>query len=82
MYPDPNVPRHGKSLYKPYIYPYNTWVFMGYYSQESLYKPYKYHGYTNVRGTPNCPLKMSGICDDPGSRMIFFRCIRCETGGT
>ena len=23
--------------------------------QESLYKPYKYHGYT-VRGTPNCPL--------------------------
>ena len=29
---------------------------MGYYPQESLYKPYKYHGYT-VRGTPNCPLK-------------------------
>ena len=28
----------------------------GYYPQESLYKPYKYHGYT-VRGTPNCPLK-------------------------
>ena len=22
---------------------------------KSLYKPYKYHGYT-VRGTPNCPL--------------------------
>ena len=37
------------------IYPYNTWVFMVYYPQESLYKPYKYHGYT-VRGTPNCPL--------------------------
>ena len=32
------------------IYPYNTWVFMGYYPQESLYKPYKYHGYT-VTGT-------------------------------
>ena len=31
-------------------------MFMGYYPQESLYKPYKYHGYT-VRGTPNCPLK-------------------------
>ncbi len=28
---------------------------MGYYPQESLYKPYKYHVYT-VRGTPNCPL--------------------------
>ena len=28
---------------------------MGYYPQESLYKPYKYHGYT-VWGTPNCPL--------------------------
>ncbi len=28
---------------------------MGYYPQESLYKPYKNHGYT-VRGTPNCPL--------------------------
>ena len=25
MYHDPNVPRHGKSLYQPYI----TWVFMG-----------------------------------------------------
>ena len=37
------------------IYPYNMWVCMGYYPQESLYKPYKYHGYT-VRGTPNCPL--------------------------
>ena len=31
---------------------------MGYYPQESLYKPYKYHGYT-VRGTPNCPLRDS-----------------------
>ncbi len=30
-------------------------MFTGYYPQESLYKPYKYHGYT-VRGTPNCPL--------------------------
>ncbi len=32
---------------------------MGYYPQESLYKPYKYHGYT-VRGTPNCPLIQIG----------------------
>ena len=32
------------------IYPYNTWVFMGYYPQESLYKPYKYHGAHTVRG--------------------------------
>ena len=39
MYPDPNVPRHGKSLWLSPIYPYNTWVFMGYYPQESLYKP-------------------------------------------
>ena len=29
---------------------------MVYNPQESLYKPYKYHGYT-VRGTPNCPLR-------------------------
>ena len=33
---------------------------MGYYPQESLYKPYKYHGYT-VRGTPNCPLNSGEI---------------------
>ena len=35
---------------------------MGYYPQESLSKPYKYHGYT-VRGTPNCPLngRFSGV---------------------
>ena len=30
MYPDPNIPRHGKSLYKPYI----TWVFMDYNPQD------------------------------------------------
>ena len=35
MYPDPNVPRHGKSLYKPY----NTWVFMGYNLQQCLGVP-------------------------------------------
>ena len=34
---------------------------MGYYPQESLYKPYKYHGYTYVRGTPNCPLNEGGL---------------------
>ena len=33
---------------------------MGYYPQESLYKPYKYHGYT-VRGTPNCALIIAMI---------------------
>ena len=33
---------------------------MVYYPQESLYKPYKYHGYT-VRGTPNCPLIHDGL---------------------
>ena len=31
-----NVPRHGKSRNISPIYPYNTWVFMGYYPQESL----------------------------------------------
>ena len=34
---------------------------MGYYPEESLYKPYKYHGYT-VRGTPNCPLTLPAKC--------------------
>ena len=33
MYPDPNVPRHGKSLYKPYI----SWVVMGKLSPQSPY---------------------------------------------
>ena len=32
MYPDPKVPRHGKSLF----HPYSSWVFMGYNPQESL----------------------------------------------
>ena len=49
------TPENGKSRNISPIYPYSSWVFMGYYPQESLYKPYKYHGYT-VRGTPNCPL--------------------------
>ena len=40
---------------------------MGYYPQESLYKPYKYHGYT-VRGTPNCPLTLADDTVD-GSEM-------------
>ena len=51
--PIPTYPYEKSLLISP-IYPYNTWVFMGYYPQESLYKPYKYHGYT-VRGTHNCP---------------------------
>ena len=44
---------------------------MGYYPQESLYKPYKYHGYT-VRGTPNCPLKKVGISGQVGGPMGCF----------
>ena len=50
---------------------------MGYYPQESLYKPYKYHGYT-VGGTPNCPLKYTNLnpLNIPWffSRTIFFWC--------
>ena len=37
------TPENGKSLKTSPIYPYSSWVFMGYYPQESLYKPYKYH---------------------------------------
>ena len=51
MYPDPNVPRHGKSPYKAYI----TWVFMGKLSPRIPREHNKYHGYT-VRGTPHCSL--------------------------
>ena len=54
MYPGPNVPRHGKSLYKPY----SSWVFMGKLSPRIPRENNKYHGYT-VRGTPNCPLIVS-----------------------
>ena len=42
---------------------------MGYYPQESLYKPYKYHGYT-VRGTPNCPLKYKAYSDQLVGRIL------------
>ena len=47
---------------------------MGYYPQESLYKPYKYHGYT-VRGTPNCPLKYRQICHT----WILWLCVSFPT---
>ena len=40
---------------------------MGYYPQESLYKPYKYHGYT-VRGTHNCPLIKAAVT----LSLVFF----------
>ncbi len=40
--------------------------------QESLYKPYKYHGYT-VRGTPNCPLI---VFQTPSNTYVK----RCEFG--
>ena len=43
---------------------------MGYYPQESLYKPYKYHGYT-VRGTPNCPLRFGIFVSNPGKERLF-----------
>ena len=50
MYAVFNVPRHGKSLYKPYIV-----GICGLLSPRILIEHNKYHGYT-VRGTPNCPL--------------------------
>ena len=54
MYPYQRTP-----MGNPYISLYSgcLWV-------ESLYKPYKYHGYT-VRGTPNCPLndRLAGVID-------------------
>ena len=54
MYPYQRTPM-GNAYISP-IYPYKYIVGVyGLLSQESLYKPYKYHGYT-VRGTPNCPL--------------------------
>ena len=44
---------------------------MGYYPQESLYKPYKYHGYT-VRGTPHCPLIFVSTFEGlPNTRYVF-----------
>ena len=51
MYPDPNVPRHGKSLYKHYIV-----GIYGLYSLRIHGEHNKYNGYI-VRGTPNCPLR-------------------------
>ena len=50
MYPYQRTP-----MGNPYISP---WVFMGSNPQESLENTEhnRYHGYTYVRGTPNCPL--------------------------
>ena len=56
MYPDPNVPRHGKSLYKPYI----TWVFMGKLSPRIPRESNKYHGSTRTYTRP-CPLMKGTI---------------------
>ena len=49
---------------------------MGYYPQESLYKPYKYHGYT-VRGTLNCPLNI-GLQDSP--ELLELQLLQLEVG--
>ena len=35
---------------------------MGYNPQGSLREHNKYHGYTYVRGTPNCPLTVTSAC--------------------
>ena len=72
MYPYQRTPMGNP--YRSPIYPYSSWVFMGYYPQESLYKPYKYHGYT-VRGTPNCPLILTNQ-DSMESRARFFSWLR------
>ena len=49
MYPYQRTPM-GNPYISP-IYPYSSWVFMGYYPQESLYfPPYKYHGSTRTLG--------------------------------
>ena len=63
MYPYQRTP-----MGNPYISPIYPYIvgFMGYYPQESLYKPYKYHGYT-VRGTSNCPLNQHVCHESTGS---------------
>ena len=65
--PTDGTPENGKSLYKPYIFP------------RIPREINKYHGYTYVRGTPNCPLRSFSVDDRniyPGSRCHHF-----EPGG-
>ena len=38
------------------IYPYIVGVYGLLSPRIPIFSPYKYHGYTYVRGTPNCPL--------------------------
>ena len=46
------------------IYPYNTWVFMGYYPQESLYfRPISTMGGYKVRQDTKSPLLMGGFAE-------------------
>ena len=64
MHPHPNVPRHGKSLYKPYIYSGYLWVIIP-------KNPHnKYHGYT-VRDTTNCPMNIARLYS-----ISFFQSIK------
>ena len=57
--PDPNVPRHGKSrTISPN--PYSSWVFMGYYPQESLENTINTMGTRTLGVHPNCPLIHGG----------------------
>ena len=59
MYPDPTERApYGKSLQKR---PKKTWVFNGLWSAGIPREHDKYHGYTYVRGTPKCPLKVKGL---------------------
>ena len=59
--PIPTYPVMGNPYISP-IYPYSSWVFMGYYPQESLYKPYRYHGYTVTSGSSFLYILMFSSC--------------------
>ena len=56
MYPDPNVSRHGKSQKINPISRGYLWVFSS--PRIPRCTPIKYHGYTYVGGTSNCPLRI------------------------
>ena len=54
MYPYQRTPM-GNPYTSP-IYPYIVGVYGLLSPRIPIFSPYKYHGYTYVRGTPNCPL--------------------------
>ena len=71
--PGPNVPRHGKSLYEPYIHLYTWYLLVSYPQEFQGWTQFSYHGSTRTwTGFSPLPLSLELYQDHSTSWCFFY----------